>query len=224
MRVQLTPSVDRRKKYRVTFNDGDYVDFGAKGYSNYTKHGDAARMRSYVRRHGGQIPSKLEKTMDARRIQTEMLRVGSSSTEDDLRATIARLRRTHGRVYAPLKYFRGLATVRDVETRYKKMLKSDFKPFETNASVKTGRKSSYTSRFKKKFPGVGGNLGDIARATGIPRSTLQTVYDRGLAAWRTGHRPGASPQAWAWARVYSYVLRGKTYRTANANLHRKTNK
>ena len=49
------------------------------------------------------------------------------------------------------------------------MLKSDFKPFETNASVKTGRKSSYTSRFKKKFPGVGGNLGDIARATGIPR-------------------------------------------------------
>ena len=267
MRVQLTPSVDRRKKYRVTFNDGDYVDFGAKGYSNYTKHGDAARMRSYVRRHGGQIPSKLEKTMDARRIQTEMLKVDSSATEDwsrsgvrtagfwsrwllwskptleqakryitrrfgirfklsdnELRATLARLRRTHGRVYAPLKYFRGLETARDVETRYKKMLESDFKPFETNARVKTKRVSSYTGRFKKKFPGVGGNLGDIARATGIPRSTLQTVYDRGLAAWRTGHRPGASPQAWAYARVYSYVLRGKTYRTANANLHRKTNK
>ena len=267
MRVELTSSPKHDKKFRVTFDDGDSVDFGAKGYSNYTKHGDAARMRSYVRRHGGEIPSKLEKTMDTRRIQTEMLTVDSSSTEDwsrsgirtagfwsrwllwskptleqakryitrrfgirfklndnDLRATIARLRRTHGRVYAPLKYFRGLATARDVETRYKKMLKSDFKPFETNASVKTGRKSSYTSRFKKKFPGVGGNLGDIARATGIPRSTLQTVYDRGLAAWRTGHRPGASPQAWAYARVYSYVLRGKTYRTANANLHRKTNK
>jgi hypothetical protein len=29
----------------------------------------------------------------------------------------------------------------------------------------------------------------IAKATGIPKSVLDTVYDRGMAAWRTGHRP-----------------------------------
>jgi hypothetical protein len=50
--------------------------------------------------------------------------------------------------------------------------------------------------------------------------TLQTVYDRGLAAWRTGHRPGASPQAWGYARVHSFVMKGKTWHTANANLVR----
>ena len=88
MRVELTSSPKHDKKFRVTFDDGDSVDFGAKGYSNYTKHGDATRMRSYVRRHGGEIPSKLEKTMDTRRIQTEMLTVDSSSTEDWSRSGI----------------------------------------------------------------------------------------------------------------------------------------
>ena len=88
MRVQLTPSPDRRKKYRVTFVDGDYVDFGANGYSNYTKHGDASRMRSYVRRHGGNIPPKLEKTTNVRRIHTDMLKVESSTSEDWTRSGI----------------------------------------------------------------------------------------------------------------------------------------
>jgi len=44
------------------------------------------------------------------------------------------------------------------------------------------------------------------------------VYDRGLAAWRTGHRPGATAQAWAYARVHSFVMKGKTYYTADKNL------
>jgi hypothetical protein len=44
------------------------------------------------------------------------------------------------------------------------------------------------------------------------------VYNRGMAAWRTGHRPGASQQAWGMARVHSFVMKGKTYRTADADL------
>ena len=61
----------------------------------------------------------------------------------------------------------------------------------------------------------------IAKATGIPKSILEQVYDRGMAAWRTGHRPGASQQAWGMARVYSFALKGKTWRTADADLARK---
>jgi hypothetical protein len=48
--------------------------------------------------------------------------------------------------------------------------------------------------------------------------TLKTVYNRGMAAWRTGHRPGASAQAWGMARVHSFAMKGKTYRTADADL------
>jgi hypothetical protein len=91
-----------------------------------------------------------------------------------------------------------------------------YRPFTTDKGVTT-RTSSYTERFHKKYPGLDG-LAAIADATGIPKTTLKTVYNRGMAAWRTGHRPGASQQAWGMARVYSFVLHGKTYRTADADL------
>lgn len=134
-----------------------------------------------------------------------------------IRKKITRLRRTHGKIYAPLKYFRGLGTLGDIETRYKKMLKRDYGAFKTDLGQKT-RPSSYTQRFRRKYPGIT-TLPNIARATKIPLGTLKTVYDRGLAAWRTGHRPGASPQAWAFARVHSFVVKGKTWWTADKNLH-----
>jgi len=137
-------------------------------------------------------------------------------SESDIRKKITQLRKSEGKIYAPLKYFRGLNTLKNVETRYKKMLKRDYTPFKTDKNVET-KTSSYTSKFRKKYPGVT-KLKDISKVTGIPLKTLKTVYDRGLAAWRTGHRPGASPQAWAYARVHSFVVKGKTYYTANRNL------
>ena len=129
---------------------------------------------------------------------------------------VTSLRQKHGKVYAPLKYFRGLRTLGDVESRYKKMLKKDYGAFKTDTKVKT-RTSSYTQRFRKKYPGVK-SLPDIAKATGIPMRTIKTIYNRGLAAWRTGHRPGATPQQWGYARVHSFVVKGKTYHTADADL------
>ena len=138
-------------------------------------------------------------------------------SDSDIRKKITQLRKSEGKIYAPLKYFRGLNTLKNVETRYKKMLKRDYKLFKTDKNVET-KTSSYTSKFRKKYPGVT-KLKDISKVTGIPLKTLKTVYDRGLAAWRTGHRPGASAQAWAYARVHSFVMKGKTYYTADKNLH-----
>ena len=140
-------------------------------------------------------------------------------TDQEISKKVRELRKTKGPIYAPLKYFRGLKTVADVETRYKKMLKRDYKDFKTDKGVKT-RTSSYTRKFREKYPEAK-SLKEIAKATGVPLKTLKTVYDRGLAAWRTGHRPGASPQAWAYARVHSYVMKGKTWYTADKNLHTK---
>jgi hypothetical protein len=139
-------------------------------------------------------------------------------TDAAITKKVTSLRQKHGKVYAPLKYFRGLRTLGDVETRYLKMLKKDYGAFKTDVGQKT-RTSSYTQQFRKKYPGVT-SLPEISRATKIPLRTLKTVYDRGLAAWRTGHRPGASPQAWAYARVHSFVVKGKTYHTADANLRK----
>jgi hypothetical protein len=92
-------------------------------------------------------------------------------------------------------------------------------PFKSDKGVKT-RKSSYTERFHRKYPDAK-SLAEIAKSTGISKSILQTVYDRGMAAWRTGHRPGASQHAWGMARVHSFVMKGKTWRTADADLARK---
>ena len=46
-----------------------------------------------------------------------------------------------------------------------------------------------------------------------------------MAAWRTGHRPGMSQQAWSYPRVSSFLLCGKTHYTADSDqvrLARKT--
>ena len=45
--------------------------------------------------------------------------------------------------------------------------------------------------------------------SGISYGTLKKVYDRGMAAWKTGHRPGTTPQQWAFARVNSFITKGK---------------
>jgi hypothetical protein len=43
--------------------------------------------------------------------------------------------------------------------------------------------------------------------SGMPYGILKKVYDRGMAAWKTGHRPGTTPQQWAFARVNSFVTK-----------------
>jgi hypothetical protein len=57
-----------------------------------------------------------------------------------------------------------------------------------------------------------------AEKTGISFSILKQVYKRGVAAWRTGHRPGTTPEMWGHARVNSFATGGKTRTTADADL------
>ena len=57
--------------------------------------------------------------------------------------------------------------------------------------------------------------------SGISYSILKKVYDRGMAAWKTGHRPGTTPQQWAFARVNSFITKGKgTWGGADKDLAR----
>ena len=51
-------------------------------------------------------------------------------------------------------------------------------------------------------------LKNKAEKSGISYSILKQVYNRGLAAYKTGHRPGTSAPQWAMARVNSFITKG----------------
>jgi len=82
MRVKITRSPNPKKKFRATLEDGRTVDFGARGYSDYIKHKNPSRMRSYVLRHGGQIPKSTIAERSPKKIQNRMLAVTLSDKED----------------------------------------------------------------------------------------------------------------------------------------------
>ena len=61
------------------------------------------------------------------------------------------------------------------------------------------------STFTELFENEG--LKKKAAKSGISYGTLKKVYDRGMAAWKTGHRPGTTPQQWGHARVNSFITK-----------------
>ena len=64
-----------------------------------------------------------------------------------------------------------------------------------------------------------------AEKSGIAYSILKAVYNRGMAAWQSGHRPGTTPQQWAFARVNSFITKGSgTWGDADKDLAAKVNK
>src|SRR5210317_895639 len=65
-------------------------------------------------------------------------------------------------------------------------------------------------------------LKNKAEKTGMPYSILKQVYNRGMAAWKGGHRPGTTPQQWAMARVNSFVTKSSgTWGGADIDLAKK---
>ena len=122
------------------------------------------------------------------------------------------------RMYAPIRYFRGLTRMKDVFARLDTMrrritqakngesIEKLLSKFKTDTGVKT-KPSTWTQKFHKAYPGVGGKKKDISRATGIPVRILNAVYKRGEKAYLTGHRPGATSHQWGYARMYSFIMR-----------------
>ena len=111
----------------------------------------------------------------------------------------------------PERYFSGLSRTMKIR-RERELLRRRRIPYSKLGLSKsnkfaTKRKSKWTVLFHKIYPGLKFNKEAISRKTGISRSTLNTVYNRGLKAWKTGgSRPGATAAQWAVARTYKYVL------------------
>lgn len=131
------------------------------------------------------------------------------------------------RMYQPERYYRGLSKTKKAKRRAEirrfgalswRSPKA-YRGFETDRGIKT-RKSSYSSQWESEFPGVR-SLEDRAKATGVPLRFIKESYNRGMAAWRTGHRPGATEQQWGYARVSSMLVCGKTYETTDSDIVRR---
>jgi nicotinic acid mononucleotide adenylyltransferase len=90
--------------------------------------------------------------------------------------------------------------------RHNLVKKMDFKDKPEN-DMNTGITEAADAALNKK-----------ASESGVSVGTLRQVYKRGVAAWRTGHRPGTTPQQWGMARVNSFITKGKTYHTADKDL------
>jgi len=67
-------------------------------------------------------------------------------------------------------------------------------------------------------------LANKAKATGISKSVLKSVYAKGLAAWKKGHRPGVAQHQWAMGRVNSFVTGKGGARKADAALWKRAKK
>lgn len=79
---KLIKSPKNNKKYRIISPDNKMVDFGAKGYSDYTLHKNPLRMRAYVGRHGGKIPHSLKNEDDKIKVHSKMMNVTRSNKEN----------------------------------------------------------------------------------------------------------------------------------------------
>jgi hypothetical protein len=107
--------------------------------------------------------------------------------------------------------------------KFKDMYGEDGPCWDTHKQVGTKKKNGKTVpncvpkeefQLDEKIEG----LVTKAEKSGVSYSILKKVYDRGMAAWKTGHRPGTTPQQWAFARVNSFLTGGKTRTTADADL------
>jgi glycerol-3-phosphate O-acyltransferase len=63
--------------------------------------------------------------------------------------------------------------------------------------------------YLKQKPMQEASFADKSKASGISTSTLKKVYNRGVAAWKTGHRPGTTPSQWGHARVNAFISKKK---------------
>jgi hypothetical protein len=134
------------------------------------------------------------------------------------------------KLYNPRKYYSGL-TVKNKLKRSKEINKHSsidwkkpeaYTKFNTDKGIKT-KTSKYTNKWNSTFKHAK-SLKQKALATGVPLKYIKQSYNRGMAAWRTGHRPGATQQQWGYARVHSFLLCGKTYHTTDADIVRDAEK
>lgn len=119
----------------------------------------------------------------------------------------------------PKQYYKGLSD-KEKKARAKYFKRGGGKgPAPGDEDAKT-KPSKHTKKYKEiygeesvktfsEFITENKGLKKKSDETGAPMSVLNKVYDRGLAAYQQGHRPGTTAPQWAMARVNSFLTYGK---------------
>ena len=127
----------------------------------------------------------------------------------------------HRKGSQPAKYHTGLSksTKQKRDAHFKK---KSTEPAPGDARAKT-KPSKHTKKFKQMFgemadhltfedyvieaKGADAALKKKADKSGMPLAILKKVFQRGVAAWKTGHRPGTNAVQWGLARVNSFTTK-----------------
>jgi len=85
---------------------------------------------------------------------------------------------------------------------------------------------TWKQKFNKKHKqplDASNSLSKIARLSGISRSSIQKIYNKGIGAFKTAgpSRPNMTKEQWAYARVYSAVGGGKAAKVDAKELGKK---
>jgi DNA-directed RNA polymerase subunit M/transcription elongation factor TFIIS len=125
----------------------------------------------------------------------------------------------------PKRYLKGLNKTEkaiakyEVDRGYKYDINDPeaYEDWKSDIMAKARGMETAPSRFKLKFIKKYGPLpkgkdlvSRLAKATGIKKQYVQKAYDKGLAAWRGGHRPGTVQHQWASGRAYALVMGAPT--------------
>ena len=127
---------------------------------------------------------------------------------------------------------------RDIPKRYlpdtlstadrQKQIKSIFEKKERPKTKVKERKSSWTTKFDKKYgeelDAMKGKRSkkNIAKITGIPLKAIDEVYKKGEGAfYSSGSRPNQTASSWARGRIYAYIMGGKKVREVDKDITKK---
>ena len=176
---------------------------------------DSHRQVGYKMKGGKRVPNCVAKNEEKDDGHTK--KVKQDPTVDDKEGT------------QPAKYYKGLSKS-EKEARANHFAKGGSEsPAPGDDDAKT-KESKHTKKFKQMYgeeyiEEKNEGLKNKSSKSGISYGILKKVYDRGMAAWKGGHRPGTTPQQWAFARVNSFITKGKgTWGGADSDLAGKVRK
>ena len=105
-----------------------------------------------------------------------------------------------------------LRSIRKAKRSYKKGKYIDRPKLKSYKS----KKSSWVTKFEKKYGKDIKSYKQIEKVTGIPKKALMEVVRKGKGAYySSGSRPNQTAESWCKARMYSYIMGGPTRKVDN---------
>jgi len=196
-----TPDGPKKFSVYVKNEKGNVVKVNFGDPNMEIKRDDPARRKSFRARHNCDDPGPKWK---ARYWSCYQWRAGSKVDEGVKQDSDIKDKKGT----QPAKYYAGDMSKSTKEKRAAHFSKKKSGPAPGDASAET-KPSKHTKKYKQMFGEEIEGLKNKAEKSGISYGILKKVYDRGMAAYKTGHRPGTTAQQWAFARVNSFITKGK---------------